>query len=128
MQARNAASDAHLLRVLPWLVAVAFFMENYFYAMEVNEPDGEDRWKVSVGMNHGLGFWAVKEEVVYINTFVNHGQLFAEQGTAVERMDFDRLLLRMSPGQVKTFIALYKRTFPQDTGTPGMAWLHRFAA
>jgi len=108
----------------------SFFLENYMYTVDVNEVESEDRCSVSVGMNHGmgLGFWCRNEHVVYINTFVNHGQLFPEQEDAMERMDFERLLLRMSLGQRRALIALYKRTYPQHAGTPGMDWLERFAA
>lgn len=107
-----------------------FFLENYFYAVDIKEAAGEDRWNVSIGMNHGmgLGFWEQNESIVYINTFVNHGQLFQAQADTMKRLDFERLLFRMSPGQRKAFVDLYKRTYPQDAGTPGMDWLERFAA
>ena len=108
----------------------SFFLENYFYTVDVNEVVSEDRCNVSVGMNHGmgLGFWDRTEQLVYINTFVNHGQLFPEQADAMERMDLERILLGMSPGQRKFIIALFKRTHPQQAKGPGMDWLESFAA
>lgn len=107
-----------------------FFLENHFYSCEPTTPEGEGRWKVNVGMNQGmgLGVWDEAASVVYVRTFVNHGQLFKAQADAMERMDIERVLYAMTPGLRRHFIDLYKRKFPQDAGSPGMAWLEQFAA
>ena len=107
-----------------------FFQENYSYSAECTEQVGEDRFKVQVGMCHGMGLgeWDRKEGLVYINTFVNHGQLFQNQADSMERMDFERLLHQLSASQRRHLVALYKRKYPEDVGKPGMEWLERFAA
>lgn len=107
-----------------------FFFENHHYTVEPTDRRGERGWDVMVGMNQGMGLgsWDQDSELVRIDTFINHGQMFANQLQTMERMDMERTLLNMTPGQRRHFIDLWKRRHPQDIGTPTMEWLEKYAA
>lgn len=108
----------------------SFWLENHAYSVNPVDKRSEDRYNVQVGMNHGMGLgsWDLGTEIVHVETFINHGQMFTNQLDTMERMDVERMLRDLTPGQRRFFVAHYKRLFPQDAGTPGMEWLEGFAA
>lgn len=93
----------------------SFFLENHIYSFEATDQIGEDRHEVSIGANQGLGLgqWDRSTDIIHWRTFVNHGQLFSNQEISMERMDWDRMLLEMSPGQRQHLIALTEKNDPQ---------------
>jgi len=107
----------------------SFFLENYFYTVEPVEPEGEDTWKVNIGLNQGMGLgaWDRTTELVYMRTFINHGQLFQQQEDAMERMDLERIMYSLTPGQRRMIIAMFKRVTKVPEG-PALDWLNSLAA
>lgn len=107
-----------------------FWLENHAYAVEPTKQLPDGRWSVNVGMNHGmgLGIWEQGTETVWVDTFINHGQMFSNQLDHMERMDVERMMRDMTRGQRRFFIDLYKRRFPESIGSPGLTWLEQFAA
>ena len=107
-----------------------FWLENHTYSVVPVEQRGEGSLNVQVGMNHGmgLGHWNQGSEIVCVDTFINHGQMFNNQLDAMERMDMERMVRGLSPGQRLDFIAQFKRMYPEVIGTPGLAWLESLAA
>lgn len=91
-----------------------FFLENHLFSYEPTKQLDEDRFEVSIGLNQGLGLgeWNDRTSIVHWRTFVNHGQLFSNQEVAMERMDWDRVLLDMSPGQRQHLITLAEKQAP----------------
>ena len=65
-----------------------FIVENFDFGVESSDELGELR----VGVRHGYitGLWLVKEEVVQLTTFVDHGKLFQDQIEQMERLDQQR--------------------------------------
>ena len=93
----------------------SFFLENHLFSFEPTVQKSEDRFEVSIGANQGMGLgeWDRSTDIIHWRTFVNHGQLFENQEIAMERMDWDRVLLDMSPGQRKHLIALAEKNDPE---------------
>ncbi|MBL7951882.1 MAG: hypothetical protein JNM62_09190 [Flavobacteriales bacterium] len=107
-----------------------FFTENYAYSCQPTGEAVNGRWSVQVGMNQGmcLGYWEEGTEVVHADTFINHGQMFAQQLDDMDRMDMERWIRCLSPGQRRWMVAEWKRQNPTHIGTPGMQWLESLAA
>lgn len=94
---------------------VSFFLENHVFSVEPTAQKGEQLFEVNIGANQGLGLgeWDRSTDIVHWRTFVNHGQLFSNQEVAMERMDWDRVLLDMTPGQRQHLISVADKRDPQ---------------
>jgi hypothetical protein len=70
----------------------SFFFENHTYGIQVEEPQGEHHWKVSICARQGLGLgeWDTTTDMVHWRSFIHHEQLFPEHATALERMNNER--------------------------------------
>ncbi|MEZ4791649.1 MAG: hypothetical protein R2811_16740 [Flavobacteriales bacterium] len=107
-----------------------FWLENHVYGLEPTKQLPDGRWSVNVGMNHGmgLGLWEQGTEIVLVDTFINHGQMFSNQLDTMDRMDLQRMMTDMTVGQRRFFIDLIKRRHPESIGSPGLTWLEQLAA
>lgn len=107
-----------------------FFVENYTYSCQPTGEGANGKWAVQVGMSQGmgLGYWREGTEVVHVETFINHGQMFNGQLNMMELMDTERILRALPRSQRRFLLATLKRTNPEFAGTPGMQWLEGLAA
>ena len=50
----------------------SFFLDNPFFEMQVERPQGQHHWDVSVGMHQGLGLgvWDATTDIVHVRSFV----------------------------------------------------------
>jgi hypothetical protein len=79
----------------------SFFFENHAYVMQVEEPQGEHHWNVSIGAGQGMGLgqWDTTTDIVHWRSFIHLGQLFPEQNGQHETMGQERRWFDMSPVQ-----------------------------
>lgn len=78
--------------------AQSFFLDNPYFEMQVETPQGEHHWNVSVGMYQGLGLgeWDTIDDIVHVRSFVPLSTVL-EPGTRLEegpRSPFDGLSLQ----------------------------------
>lgn len=79
----------------------SFFFENHSYVMQVEEPQGEHHWNVSIGAGQGMGLgqWDTTTDIVHWRSFIHLGELFPLQHGQPEAMDHERRWFDLSPGQ-----------------------------
>ncbi|MBK9175938.1 MAG: hypothetical protein IPM46_06275 [Flavobacteriales bacterium] len=77
--------------------AQSFFLDNPFFEMQVETPQGEHHWNVSVGMYQGLGLgeWDTTTDIVHVRSYVPINTM-VEPGTPLEglRSPFQGLSLQ----------------------------------
>lgn len=86
----------------------SFFFENHAYVMQVEEPQGEHHWNVSIGAGEGMGLgqWDTTTDIVHWRSFMHMGELFPQQHGQPPAMDHERRWFDLPPGQR---MALYDR-------------------
>jgi len=79
----------------------SFFFENHTYAMQVEEPQGEHHWNVSIGAGQGMGLgqWDTTTDIVHWRSFIHLGELFPQQHGQAEAMDPEHRWFDLNPGQ-----------------------------
>ena len=98
----------------------SFFFENYSYVMQVEEPQGEHHWNVSIGAGQGMGLgqWDTTTDIVHWRSFIHLGDLFPQQHGQHAAMEHERRWFDLSPGQR---MELYDRACGLERSRQGRA-------
>ena len=91
-----------------------FFLNNYMYVCHEVDPLADER-EVITSVNQGWLFGVMDEEenLLYLTTFVDQGKFFPNQHRLEERLEFERSLGGLTPGQKAQVLAKLKET-PQE--------------
>lgn len=86
-----------------------FFLSNYMMVCHTVEPIA-DEVEVITSVNQGWIFGIADEDAdfVHLTTFVDQGRFFAAQHELEERLNFDRSLHGLTPGQKAQFLRKLK--------------------
>jgi hypothetical protein len=96
----------------------SFFFENHSYVMQVEEPQGEHHWNVSIGAGQGMGLgqWDTTTDIVHWRSFIHHAQVFPEHVTGQKSMNNEHYWFDLPRAQR---LELYERARKVEQG--GMA-------